>query len=503
MAISKIILNGQTQMDVTQDTVNENNLLAGETATKANGVRVTGTYVPSGSIDQEIIDAMTRYKKIPVSSTAVGYLRSNGTIDTSESGGIVHKYELPNGTESVALNGTSELYVPGNMWAVYWFVADGEMIDYYSPVSEPEVFYNKIIEVPEGATEFWSNDIAPSIKSEIIEPVDPLDGMGRQWKGRLWYAYGTSITDTSSTGRYPLYLAEMSGMRLVDKGIAGGGIGDLGGYSEGQVYDAICNITDGKINADLITLETGANDDGASVPLGTVYDTGKSTLAGCLNDCLRYLQTNTNAQIVVTYSPASTTAPNATDKYYEWEEMVERICKINRVYYLRPATNMGYAKLTSSSGSLYVEDNIHQTCLGGYIMAQSLWYQLRNIPLFYNTMPTGNEDPPEGIWETVFDGTVNCSGEWESPLYYGNINNFGTTIPQNSVWKVTWDGTPYVCEATWEGQSDQTPYAIGNYTYDEGQGGTEFPFYMQIFWSTTLIVVGSSGNHSVKIEKQV
>lgn len=43
MAISKITLNGVTQMDVTQDTVNEENLLAGETATKANGVRTTGT----------------------------------------------------------------------------------------------------------------------------------------------------------------------------------------------------------------------------------------------------------------------------------------------------------------------------------------------------------------------------------------------------------------------------------------------------------------------------
>lgn len=43
MAFSKITLNGTTLMDVTQDTVDEENLLAGETATKANGVRTTGT----------------------------------------------------------------------------------------------------------------------------------------------------------------------------------------------------------------------------------------------------------------------------------------------------------------------------------------------------------------------------------------------------------------------------------------------------------------------------
>lgn len=34
---------GNTMMDVTQDTVNESNLYEGETATKANGVRTTGT----------------------------------------------------------------------------------------------------------------------------------------------------------------------------------------------------------------------------------------------------------------------------------------------------------------------------------------------------------------------------------------------------------------------------------------------------------------------------
>ena len=44
MAISKIILNNVTQMDVTQDSVTAGTLLSGETATQANGVRTTGTY---------------------------------------------------------------------------------------------------------------------------------------------------------------------------------------------------------------------------------------------------------------------------------------------------------------------------------------------------------------------------------------------------------------------------------------------------------------------------
>lgn len=46
MAISKVILNGNTLMDVTQDTVQANNLLSGNTATKNDGTKVNGSYTP-------------------------------------------------------------------------------------------------------------------------------------------------------------------------------------------------------------------------------------------------------------------------------------------------------------------------------------------------------------------------------------------------------------------------------------------------------------------------
>lgn len=46
MANSKVILNGSTLMDVTTDTVAASNLLSGNTATKNDGTKVTGAYVP-------------------------------------------------------------------------------------------------------------------------------------------------------------------------------------------------------------------------------------------------------------------------------------------------------------------------------------------------------------------------------------------------------------------------------------------------------------------------
>lgn len=42
MAFSKVIFNGQTLMDVTQDTVTAGKLVLNETATKADGTKITG-----------------------------------------------------------------------------------------------------------------------------------------------------------------------------------------------------------------------------------------------------------------------------------------------------------------------------------------------------------------------------------------------------------------------------------------------------------------------------
>lgn len=49
--IAKLILNGVTQMDVTQDTVDSGNLLSGETATKNDGTSVTGSIASKSSSD--------------------------------------------------------------------------------------------------------------------------------------------------------------------------------------------------------------------------------------------------------------------------------------------------------------------------------------------------------------------------------------------------------------------------------------------------------------------
>ena len=201
------------------------------------------------------------------------------------------------------------------------------------------------------------------------------------WNGKKWYAYGTSITSIKR-GKYVPYLASFSGMEVKNLGIPGGGVTNLGGCSSGQVKAAIMTLEDGKQEADLITLEVGANEKGA---LGDKYDLGDDTFCGCLNQCIRYLQKNTNAQIVVFSSVAPTTEPYEAKEYYERVEKTREVCAVNRVYFLGSQSGLGYARI--SNDKTYTTDNIHQTALGGYNFAHFIWSGLKNIPLWYTEIP--------------------------------------------------------------------------------------------------------------------
>lgn len=202
-----------------------------------------------------------------------------------------------------------------------------------------------------------------------------------QWQGKIWYAYGTSIT-SAAQGKYVPYLEKMLGAKVFNKGIPGGGITNLGGYSKGQVKEAVMTLSDSKAEADLITLEVGANDGGY---LGDKFDTSDASYAGCLNQCIRYLLANTKAQIVVFPSVATTDKPEEERAYYEKALMTEAVCKINRVYFLNGGSSLGYARISASGD--YTLDNIHQTDLGGYNLAKYLYSKIKDIPLWYTEIP--------------------------------------------------------------------------------------------------------------------
>lgn len=217
---------------------------------------------------------------------------------------------------------------------------------------------------------------------------------GNQWEGKKWFAYGTSMTNTSNEGKYATYLTTLSGMIRNNRGFSGGGITTA---SNQTIYNAIMDDTDGKASADLITLEVGAND--GSAPLGSLTDySNNSTFIGALILCIRHLQAVTNAQIVVFPSPTSRyNRSNPSTKYDGTEtfgsdshtildrnEAIRKVCMMYDVPFIAPCSNLGYARCNASNN--YNVDQIHHTDLGGYNYALSIWSQLKNIPNFKTTI---------------------------------------------------------------------------------------------------------------------
>lgn len=247
---------------------------------------------------------------------------------------------------------------------------------------------------PEGEVLMWFFYDGKKVDVKWTAPFTNIqNGTTKPWVGKEWYAYGTSITNIAKEGRYATYLANLSGLKLTNKGISGGGI-----VNNTKIKDAIMNITDGKLNADLITIEVGENDNTAVV--GDIYDTGDNTFCGALNQCLRYLQQHVpNAQIVVWASPTTIeSTPNSgiyiypdhkygTDNHTQYEQRtsVRKVCELNNVKYIDMYESCGLGFYRQYYNRNLTQDGVHPSNIGGKNIAEYIWSQLKNMPLWYTS----------------------------------------------------------------------------------------------------------------------
>lgn len=212
--------------------------------------------------------------------------------------------------------------------------------------------------------------------------------MTNHWNGKLWYAYGTSMTAQCSTepdrGNYVETVVELSGLRLVNKGI-GGACLTPDGWGKGNNKPVVMNTEDGKCDADLITLEILPNE---GKVLGDIFDTDDNSICGCLNQAIRYLQENTRAQIVLIIMIRSNTQP--ADKLvaegydhsnFELVQKVELVAKYNGIPYINAffESGFGYHRVKNRD---YQLDQIHFNKTGGKIMGNFIWSKLKDIPLW-------------------------------------------------------------------------------------------------------------------------
>lgn len=202
------------------------------------------------------------------------------------------------------------------------------------------------------------------------------------WNGKLWYAYGTSMTSVQQ-GKFVPVVEKLSGLRVVNHGIPGGSL-TPDGLGGGNVKRAVMSMEDGKGDADLITLEVLPNE-GAIV--GDIYDTDDESFCGCLNQCLRYLQENTKAQIVlILMITSNTNLPGTKNEKrkitgFEFAQKAELVGKLNSVPVINifMESGLGYGRVKNKE---YQLDNIHLNDLGGLNMGNFVWSKLKDIPLW-------------------------------------------------------------------------------------------------------------------------
>lgn len=206
--------------------------------------------------------------------------------------------------------------------------------------------------------------------------------MDNHWKGKLWYAYGTSMTSIAQ-GKYVPVVEKLSGLKVKNLSIPGGCL-TPDGYGKGNVKTAVLDLNDGKREADLITLEVLPNE-GAKV--GGIYDTDDESFCGCFNQCLRFLQENTKATIVVIimigsnrFSPEKMGEKRGITQY-EFSEVIKKVARLNSVPVIDVfgESGFGYARV---KGGNYQVDHIHLNDLGGLNVGKFVWSKLKSIPVW-------------------------------------------------------------------------------------------------------------------------
>ena len=233
----------------------------------------------------------------------------------------------------------------------------------------------------------------------VVEDIVGNDSSGSQWRNKKWVAFGTSITNTSSInpetgesyGKYVPALADLSGMTVTNRGIAGGTMGS-GGIHGGShnILDAILNSND-LDDFDLITIEGFVNDYACAISIGDIGDTAYTTFCGALHQAISYCLANSHAQVVL--------ITESTGRQYtvSGAEVDYRILKKNSLDLYQQAYNDAMIRMGQYYGvhvidaggksqinqyhPEYLADHIHHSSEGGQQFANAIWEELKNIQL--------------------------------------------------------------------------------------------------------------------------
>ena len=161
----------------------------------------------------------------------------------------------------------------------------------------------------------------------------------RQMQGLKWACVGDSLTEHNrrTTMNYHDYIAEETGITIINMGHSGCGYAKIGAYGKNfmGIVEEIPN------DVDVITIFGSCNDMGAGLALGTPTDTGTTTLCGCINTTLSTIYTNhmTTPLGIITPTPLYAAEPSDGDTPLSlYSDAIAKICELRGI----PCLNLFY-----------------------------------------------------------------------------------------------------------------------------------------------------------------
>ena len=223
---------------------------------------------------------------------------------------------------------------------------------------------------------------------------------------------------------------------------------------------------------------------------------GSATAPASISGTSATVSTGTNT---LTLSKTVSVTPSVTAGYVSSGTAGNSAVSLTASVNTRSSSDLTASTLTVTAPAGYYGSDATKTLSDQNLLAENI---KKDISIFG---VTGSYEGGGGgtAWDTQFDGTVNVTIQ-EANYYYGSSSGWYVDILENSVWRVTWNGTPYVCTATFT-DPDIDNYALGDPGIVGGTpSGNNEPFYIARMWGSVLVVFSAqSGTYSIKLEKQV
>ena len=186
---------------------------------------------------------------------------------------------------------------------------------------------NKIVDVPEGATILNVAWTKPGIEANALSLEHNL--LADKWANKKWVCIGDSLTviGTRTSKAYHTYIAEATGINVVNMGASGTG------YARGGTNTFYGRIANVPLDADVVTIFGSGNDLSSGLSLGEITDTGTDTLCGCINTAIdNLISIMPTVQLgIVTPTPWVGQQPNAGKPMEKYANAIVDICKARSI----------------------------------------------------------------------------------------------------------------------------------------------------------------------------